>query len=130
MSKIYDRYLELKCKEENKLYLFKSGKFYIFIDRDADTINDYLVLKKTKFTKETYKCGFPTDRIEDYIRIFDKHNLKVEIIENVEPVNNEDQQYNEKYIKIKQLLNGVDLNLITPIESINYLEKIMRCINE
>lgn len=30
MSKLYNEYLKLKEKDNNKLYLFKSGKFYIF----------------------------------------------------------------------------------------------------
>lgn len=36
VSKIYAKYLELKEKNPNKLYLFKSGKFYIFIADDCD----------------------------------------------------------------------------------------------
>ncbi len=130
MSKIYDKYLQLKEEDKDKLYLFKSGKFLIFIDQDADTINDYLVLKKTPFTKETHKCGFPCDRIDDYIRIFNKHNLNVEIIDNFEPVVSNDKLLNDKYNNVKKIINSIDINRITPIESIQYLEQIKRYIDE
>ena len=70
MSKIYNKYLELKNNNPKKLYLFHSGKFYIFLADDADIINQYVVLKKTKFTKEIYKCGFPDSVIDDYKRVF------------------------------------------------------------
>lgn len=35
MSKLYDKYLELKKKDESKMYLFRCGNFYIFLDEDA-----------------------------------------------------------------------------------------------
>ena len=43
MSKIYNEYLRLKKDDSNKLYLFKSGKFYIFLGEDCDLINECLV---------------------------------------------------------------------------------------
>ena len=46
MSKIICKYLELKKQNPKKLYLFKSGKFYIFVGEDCDFINEYVVLKK------------------------------------------------------------------------------------
>ena len=58
MSKIYNEYLKLKAQNADKLYLFKSGKFYIFVGEDCDTINNYVVLKKTNFSQESQKCGF------------------------------------------------------------------------
>jgi len=81
MSKIYNEYLKLKKENPNKLYLFHSGKFYIFISEDVDTINQYVVLKKTKFTKEISKCGFPDSSYDDYMRVFNNHHLDIEIIE-------------------------------------------------
>lgn len=83
MSKIYDKYIELKKMDNNKLYLFKSGKFYIFIAEDCDTINDYIVLKKVPFST-TYKCGFPDSSLEQYLRVFKNQKLNIEIIEKIE----------------------------------------------
>ena len=31
MSKIYEKYLILKQRDDKKLYLFKNGNFYIFL---------------------------------------------------------------------------------------------------
>ena len=43
MSKIYNKYLELKKENDDKFYLFKCGNFYIFLDEDAERINEYVV---------------------------------------------------------------------------------------
>ncbi len=54
-----------------------SGKFYIFVAEDADTINQYVILKKTKLTKEIERCSFPDHRIDDYMRVFKNHQLNI-----------------------------------------------------
>ncbi len=35
MSKLYNRYLEKKADKADKLYMFKSGNFYIFLGDDV-----------------------------------------------------------------------------------------------
>jgi len=115
MSKIYDKYLELKSNDSNKLYLFKSGKFYIFIADDADTINNYVVLKKVKFTNDTYKCGFPSDVLDDYLRVFNNHNLDIEIIEDFN-VNKEEL--------LSNIIKSIDVNKLTPIDALNKLNEL------
>lgn len=48
MSKIYDKYLELKSSSDcvsNTLYLFRTGLFYIFIDNDARLVSNLFNLK-------------------------------------------------------------------------------------
>ena len=49
MSKLYNKYLELKSKDDTYLYLFKSGMFYIFLDEDAKIVSEKLNLKLTNF---------------------------------------------------------------------------------
>lgn len=120
MSKIYLKYLELKQNNPNKLYLFKSGKFYIFVGDDCDIINNYVVLKKTKFSNESDKCGFPENVLNDYLRVFKNHNLDIEVINDVS-LNKDNLLYN--YIE------NIDINTITPLESLNYLKKIKELIN-
>lgn len=58
MSKIVEKYKELKRADDSKLYLFKSGKFYIFIGEDCDYINEYIVLKKQSFLLNTINVDF------------------------------------------------------------------------
>ena len=61
MSKLYDVYSYLKksSNEDNVLYLFKSGIFLLFIDKDAIIASDILGLKLTNLTNNIVKCGFP-----------------------------------------------------------------------
>ena len=114
MSKIYNEYLRLKKIDNNKLYLFKCGKFYIFLGDDCDLINEYLVLKKTSFCKETNKCGFPINSLEQYLKVFNNHKLNIEIIDEIE--NNDKDIITE--------LSKIDVDKITPIEAIVILKKL------
>lgn len=115
MSVIYQKYLQLKKEDANKLYLFKSGKFYIFVGEDCDTINDYVVLKKAKFSSESYKCGFPADVLDNYIRVFKNHNLDVEVIDSLKT--NIDDSIKEKIINL-------DIDSITPLQALNILKDV------
>lgn len=83
MGKVVNEYLRLKRIDKDKLYLFKVGSFYIFLGEDADYINNYMVLKKTKFSADLDKCGFPVNSIEDYLRVFRNLKLNVEVIDQV-----------------------------------------------
>lgn len=134
MSKIYNKYLELKKEEPDKLYLFHSGKFYIFIADDVETINQYVVLKKTKFTNEVNKCGFPDNSYDDYMRVFHNHHLNIEIIEASSiVVNNSSNNFDsviEKYFKIEKYVKDVDINAVTPLQSMEILYFILRCIHD
>ena len=114
MSKIYEKYLELKSIDKNKLYLFKSGKFYIFIADDCDKINDYIVLKKVKFTNNVLKCGFPENSLSDYMRVFKNQNLNIEIIENIEL----------KKESINDFILNIDINKLSPLEALNILNEL------
>lgn len=80
MSKIYEEYKKIKLKEIEesneqldvqkpslkKLYLFKSGIFYILLNEDAEITSKLLNLKITNFAKEVIKTGFPIKSYEKY----------------------------------------------------------------
>ena len=129
MSKILEKYNELKNEDKDKLYLFKSGKFYIFICDDCEKIRDFVVLKKVKFTNDTFKCGFPSNVLNEYLKVFKNLNLNVEVVESFE-LNNSDERIIEKYSRILKYVNDIDINNIKPIEAINKLDTIRRMINE
>lgn len=112
MGKIVDEYEKIKAKDKETLLLFKMGKFYIFIGDDADYINKYMVLKKTKFSNKYEKCGFPCDKIDAYKNVFNNLNLKVKIIDYLE----------EDYIK--NLLLKTDYEKLSKKEAIDILLKI------
>lgn len=133
MSKIYNKYLELKKENPDKLYLFHSGKFYIFIADDVETINQYVVLKKTRFTKEVSKCGFPDNCYDDYMRVFQNHHLDIEVVEANSIENSCSSNSNlivEKYFRIEKYIKDVDINAITPLQSMEILHYILRCIHD
>lgn len=111
MSKIYDEYLKRKKIDKNKLYLFSCGNFYIFIADDCDYINNYVVLKKVKFTNEVYKCGFPKTALQDYMRVFQNHNLDIEIID-------------DERSSLEEKLRQIDINSLTPIEALLKLKEL------
>ena len=115
MSQIYEKYLSLKKENSNYLYLFRSGNFYIFLAEDADTINNYVVLKRTKFCKEAQKCGFPIASLEEYLKVFKNHRLKIKVIDQIE----------EKSLdKAINKLQKIDLDQITPIKALNILKEL------
>ena len=115
MSKIYNEYLKIKEKDSNKLYLFKCGKFYIFIADDCNLINEYVVLKKVKFSNNIYKCGFPKESLNDQLRVFKNHNLNIEIIEEI---NNNIEDY----------IKSIDINNLTPLEALDKIKILKELI--
>ena len=114
MSKIVREYNRLKNKDKDKLYLFRVGRFYIFIGDDVNTINNYMVLKATKFSHEYDKCGFPVDKIDDYMRVFNNLKLDVEVIDEIKDID----AINElKNINIDELSREDAINLLKEIKS-------------
>lgn len=118
MSKILDKYSELKEKDKDKMYMFKSGKFYIFVSDDCDRINEYVVLKKVAFSN-TYKCGFPDVALDDYLRVFKNHNLNIEIITDF-TLNNGN---------VEDIIRSIDTDNITPMEALKVLVKLKRILD-
>ncbi len=127
MSKLLDKYLILKKENPNKLYLFRCGKFYIFLDEDCDFINNYVVLKKTPFTNESFKCGFPDQSLLDYMRVFNNLNLDVEIIENEE--NKKTSTLLNKRKKYEEIINKIidtDVDELTPLDALNFISTLKK----
>ena len=82
MSKLYSKYLSLK-KETNssKIYLFKSGIFFLFIDEDAKMMSQLLQLKLTNLNPTVLKCGFPVNSLEKYMPLLEQTGKTIEIID-------------------------------------------------
>ncbi len=126
MSKIYNKYLELKNQDKEKMYLFSCGNFYIFLDEDAEKINEYVVLKKTNFSKNCIKCGFPKNSVENYLKVFQNHKLPIVLVEEQDLKTNE-----ERLEKIVETILNIDIIKITPLEAINTLDKLQKmCQNK
>lgn len=84
MSKLYNKYLNLKHNDSEKMYLFKSGIFYLFLDEDAKKISSVLSLKLTNLNENVVKCGFPVSKLEKYISLLNNLNFNIEIINSLD----------------------------------------------
>lgn len=81
MSKIYDKYIELKANDnDNILYLFKYGIFFIFIDKDAKIASKLLNLKLGQLNETIVKCGFPVNSLPKYISLLKNTSYSIEIV--------------------------------------------------
>lgn len=119
MSKLKKKYLECKEKDNEKLYLFECGIFYLFLGDDAESVSDKLSLKLTHLTEELYKCGFPKNSIEKYKKLFEQNKLNVEII------GKEKKEYTPEFcLSIIDDIKKADLNYMTPIDSMKLLKEI------
>ncbi len=131
LSKLYDKYLELKKENDDKLYLFKSGLFYVFLEDDALKISRITTLKCTQLTPKVVKCGFPQNSLERYLEIFKELNLEVEVIQ-LEETEKKKLSTKIRSGKIKSIneLKSLDLNAITPIRALELLYTIKKEVEE
>lgn len=122
MSKLYEKYIELKKIDSKKMILFKSGNFYIFLDEDAKSINKVTTLKLTNLNNEIIKCGFPSNSLNKYVSILENLKINFKIINDVEEKNNKD--------KIVKMLKKIDINNITPLKAIIILQNLKELADE
>ena len=135
MSKLFEKYLELKNAEKNRVYLFKSGIFYIALAEDAEKVSKLFNFKITNLTDTVTKCGFPESKLEYYSTLLSQNNIDFEVVDlkysKIE--NYSDYLNNIKFKNIINVLTELDLNNISFRESFNILEKLSeeaRNINE
>ena len=81
MSKLQKSYINLKSKDADKIYLFKSGMFYLALADDCEKLSSVFGFKKTKLNEEIEKCGFPISRLEFYIGQLEKRKIPFQIID-------------------------------------------------
>ena len=80
MSKLFKNYVSLKAQDCSKFYLFKSGIFYIFLDKDARTMSQEFGFKLSNLNSTVVKCGFPTNSLDKYIEKFKSAGYCVHIV--------------------------------------------------
>ncbi len=120
MSKLYDRYLHLKQMDKSKIYLIKSGIFYISLDEDALELAEKFNFKLTNLNDSIIKCGFPETRLTYYTNLMDKMNIKYEIDSSQSTVSkrNELLKNNKNFI---DKIASLDLDTISFKEAHNIL---------
>ncbi len=106
MSKLYTEYLKLKNIDNNKLYLFKSGIFYIALDEDSKKLSELFEFKLANLNDYITKCGFPQNRLEFYVEKLKSLNVNFEIIDlNYSKIDNYSDYLNN--IKIKYIIQSI-----------------------
>lgn len=132
MSKLYTEYLKLKNKDAEKLYLFKSGIFYIALDDDAKQLSELFDFKITNLNESVVKCGFPQKRLEYYTNLLSNSNIPFEVIDlNYSKIDNySDYLNNMKAKDIIQSIMAIDMNNISFKESFEFLDKIKKQLQE
>ncbi len=124
MRKLYEKYLKLKMEDNNKLYLFCCGNFYIFLEEDATKMSEIFAWKKTPFAKGVEKCGFPKNSLEKYLNRFKDYQLSVEVIEEKEE--KREKNYEKEII---ETLKSLKIYKMTPMEALNTLEQFQKKIH-
>ena len=126
MSKLYEKFLELKKANNNKIYLFKSGIFYIGLSEDAKVISELFNFKITNLNIEVTKCGFPEKKLEYYSSLLKQNNIDFEVIDlkysKIEIYS--DYLNNIKFKNIINTLRNIDINDISFKEAFLILEKL------
>ena len=118
MSKLYTEYLKLKNKDVEKIYLFKSGIFYIALDKDAEKLSEALGFKLTNLNNSIVKCGFPQNRIEFYTEKLNLLNITFEIVDsNYSKIDSYSSYINNE--KLKNIVTSISFK-----DSFEFLGKI------
>lgn len=129
MSKLLNKYNELKKKDDSSIYIFRSGIFYNCINDDAKLLNEKLGLKLSNLSPDIEKCGFPLKSLEKFKEKMNSIHIKYEIIDEL-PESTINEYYNN--IELKKIVNqikSIDINNTSPIDAINILNDFQKKIN-
>ncbi len=123
MSKLYKQYTENKKNNTDKIYLFKSGIFYLALNEDAQKLSKIFDFKITNLSDKLTKIGFPGGRLEYYTKQLEQQNIEYEIIDsNNKAVENVSEYLNN--LKTKEIMDGLmelDMNNVTFKEAFDIL---------
>ena len=121
MSKLYNKYENLKKENTNKLYSFLCGNFYIALDSDAIILNELFDFKLTKFSNICDKCGFPKSSLNKYKELFDTKGIDYEVIY-------ADKTSDDKLNEILEIINNSEINKISKKDAKNIILNIKSII--
>lgn len=97
MSKLYSEYQKLKSKNSQKIYLFKSGIFYISLDEDAKILSEL-------FDFEIIDNNY--SKIDNYSDYYKNENLK-SIINSIIELDMNDISFKQAF----EILNNLHIKL-------------------
>ena len=130
MSKLYKKYISLKIENPNKIYLFKVGIFYIFLDDDARLMSTILKLKLTKLNSVIFKCGFPVNSSEKYFNLLKKYNYDICVVDENDIYNTINSYKNNNELKkISLKIVSVDINSLSISDAFELLSELQKSFN-
>lgn len=133
MSKLYNSYRRLKQNNPQKIYLFKSGMFYISLQEDAEKLSNIFGFRITKLNEEVKKVGFPINRLDYYGSKLNKmSNVEFEVVDsNYSHVENYNDYLNNSKLKnITDSILKLDLDNTTFRQAYDILTELKIKIKE
>lgn len=126
MSKLFEKYKILKSENSSKLYLFKSGIFYIFLDNDAIKMSKLLNLKLTNLNETVVKCGFPVKNSDKYINLIKLNNYELDIIDSINSpsCSSNNHIFNDSSKKFMKYIADIDYYNLSVSEAFALIETI------
>lgn len=124
MSKLLDKYNNLKNNNSDILYLFKNGAFYIALQDDAYLLSNLFNLKITKLNDIANKCGFPCSSFDKYYIKLNNLGQKFKIIENNAIYTSENYLNNQKVQILINEIKTLDISAMSVSEAFKFLETL------
>lgn len=126
MSKLYDTFLYLKKEDNETIYMFKSGIFYIFLAEDAKLVSSIFNFKITNLNNQVIKCGFPISSYEKYLPIIEHlpYKFKIVDINDNMTMSLSDFKLNHKFETVFNKLKNIDTNNLSVSEAYNFINEL------
>ena len=131
MSKLYSIYLNEKENNEAKILLFKSGIFYLALDKDATFLSDTFGFKLTNLNKTVQKCGFPCVSLDKYLKLFKACNLDIKMIEVDKNTTYDLKEYEQdkSILEILDLIKNINIDNLSVSEAYNFIETLKQKVD-
>ena len=126
MSKLYSIYLSEKEKN-NSILLFKSGIFYLVLDKDAIFLSNTFGFKLTNLNNNIKKCGFPCNSLDKYLNLFKSYNLSINIIYTKYSL--KDFKCSKNTTELLDFIKDIDIDNLSISEAYKLLENIKEKAN-
>lgn len=126
MSKLIKIYKNLKNQNNDRIYLFKSGIFYIFLDEDAKEMSKIFNFKLTKLNDEFVKCGFPSNSFDKYMNLIKRLDYDIEIVNTNNNIPYPIKNYSD-HLNVTNLLNeilSIDVDNLSIRDAYSILDKL------
>ena len=131
MSKLYNTYLELKKKDSETIYLFKSGIFFVSLDNDALILSKIFNFKLVNLTDTIVKCGFPCSSFDKYNNLFKLHNLHIKVIESNKIIYNlNEYNQNSAITELLEIISFINTDNLSVKDAYNFIEDLKRRVEK